>query len=232
MIGGEVKNKSSPLDNWKLHWLEAAGDLEPWRSQIARQVRTAHKALVPFVRPEPLDILVEGGREGVTPETGIGVRVSRPTLAVLTVDPDNENFTNSLLNGCLQRQLIRLSHMAMRAAGPGYGFTLGGALVSEGLAGQFVRLVLASKPEIWETAVSDAELDRQWPQHRELMTPKYDHAAWFSGSASKPRWLGYSLGCKLVEHWLVSGAQITPKRMIDVPAPKVLTVAMVQSLVS
>ncbi len=220
------------MDNWNLHWLKAAGDLDSWQNRITKQIGAANAAMVPFVSPEALDILIERGSEGVMPETGIGVRINRPTLAVLLVDPDNDNFENSLSDGCLQRQLIRMAHLAMRAAGPGYGFTLGGALVSEGLAGQFVRLVTASRPEIWETAVEEDVLDRLWPQHRELMTPKYDHAAWFSGTTDKPRFFGYSLGHRLVEHWLLSGAQITPQRMIDVPAPKVLTVAMVQSLVS
>ena len=220
------------MDNWKLHWLDAAGNLGAWQARIAEQVENAYAALSPFVQPEPMDILIERRAEGVTPETGLRAYVSRPTIVTLAVDPYNDNFEIALTSGCVQRQIVRTAHLAMRAAGPGYGFTLGGALVSEGLAGQFVRLVLASPPEIWETAVEDDELDSLWPQHRELMTPKYDHSAWFSGTGDKPRWLGYALGCKIVEHWLVSGARITPKRMIDIPAPKVLTVAMVHSLVS
>lgn len=220
------------MTNWNLHWLDASGDLSDLKNRLERDVRLSREALSPFVQPMPLDILVERGSEGNIPEIGMSVQVSRATLMTVRIDPDNPDFLDYQASGGFQRQIVRGAHQAMRSASAGYGFTLGGALVSEGLAGQFVRLVFANDPELWETAVPPQELNSLWPQHRDLMTPKYDHANWFEGAGALPRWLGYTMGFKLVENWLVSGAEITPQRMIDIPAPKVLTVALVRSMVS
>jgi hypothetical protein len=78
----------------------------------------------------------------------------RESLFSLTLDPDNPNFERSLGDGDLRRTIAHEVHHCMRMAGPGYGWTLGEALVSEGLAGQFVHRLFGSPPEPWECAVS------------------------------------------------------------------------------
>ena len=176
------------MDHWTLHWLDAAGDLRSCKDRIGWQVEQACAAMATFVRLQPLDILVQRGSEGIFPEIGLAGRAVRSSMVTLTIDPYNDNLEKTLADGAMQRQMVREAHLAMRMAGPGYGFMLGGALVSEGLAGQFVRLVFASRPEPWERAVADAELSRYWPDQSELVNPKYDHGAWFGGSGDKPRW--------------------------------------------
>lgn len=220
------------VTTWTLHWLDATGDLTAWKERISGQIDEAFAKMAPFVRPDKMDILIERGNETVWPETGMKVRVTRPNLATLIFDPYNDNFTATLMSGLVQRQMVNTAHQAMRAAGPGYGFTLGGAMVSEGLAAQFVRLVFDAPLEPWGCAFSSEELAVLWPDQRVLMSPKFDHGEWFSGTGSKPKWLGYSLGARIVENWLISGAELTPDRLINVPAPKVLNVGAVQALVS
>lgn len=220
------------LPHWTLHWLDATGDLSAWRDRITAQVNDAYRMMKPFVQPTAIDILIERGNENVTPETGMRTDIARPNLATLVFDPYNDNFSNTLTNGLVARQMVNTSHRAMRAAGPGYGFTLGGAMVSEGLAAQFVRLVCNSAPEPWDTAVSDGMLSSMWPDQRGMMNTKFDHGEWFSGTGDKPRWLGYTMGTKIVENWLLSGVDLTPERLISVPAPKVLNAVPVQAMVS
>jgi hypothetical protein len=210
------------LSLWKLHWLEATGDLSEWYDRITEQVDEAYIAMMSFVQPTSMDILIEKGSGNVTPETGMRADVIRPNLAKLVFDNCNENFSKTLASCLIKRQMINTSHRAMRAAGPGYGFTLGGAMVSEGLAAHFVRLVCNSSPEPWDKAVSDRTLNNMWPDQSGMMNTKFDHSEWFSGTGSKPRWLGYTIGSKIVETWLLSAANITPERLINVPAPKVL----------
>ncbi len=212
------------MENWTIHWLTAAGDLTEWERRINTQIEAAHTALSRFIELSPLDILIERSSEGVIPELGMRARAERSNLITLLLDPYSDNFDSALARAQVTRQLVRATHLAQRLAGPGYGFTLGGAMISEGLAGQFTRLVLGSAPEPMDVAVHD--LEKYWPAQRELMTPKYDHGLWFEGTGDKPRWLGHTLGFKLVENWLTSGAQITPHRMIDIPAPKVMSAAL------
>lgn len=220
------------VTTWTLHWLDATGDLTAWKDRITGQINDAYAKMSPFVRPAQLDVLIERGNETVRPETGMKVQVARPNLATLVFDPYNDNFAKTLMTGLVQRQMVNTAHQAMRAAGPGYGFTLGGAMVSEGLATQFVRLVFESPLEPWDCAFSEEELMQHWPEQRVLMSPKFDHAAWFSGAGDKPRWLGYSMGARIVENWLLSGAELTPERLINVPAPKVLNAVAAQAMVS
>ncbi|MDG1236701.1 MAG: DUF2268 domain-containing putative Zn-dependent protease [Amylibacter sp.] len=217
---------------WKLHWLEATGDLSEWYDSITEQVDEAYIAMKSFVQPTSMDILIEKGNGNVTPETGMRTDVIRPNLAKLVFDNYNENFSKTLTSSLIKRQMINTSHRAMRAAGPGYGFTLGGTMVSEGLAAQFVRLVCNSSPEPWDRAVSDKILSNMWPDQSSMMDTKFDHSEWFNGTGSKPRWLGYTIGSKIVETWLQSTVNITPDRLISVPAPKVLNTVSTQAIIS
>jgi hypothetical protein len=208
------------MKNWTLHWLDATGDCHDWKAGIKAEIAAAHDAMGRFVTLSPQDILVERSNEGVIAQIALQARATRAARLSLVFDPFNDNYHRALQSGALQRQIIRAAHLSMRLAGPGYGFTLGGAMVSEGLAGQFVRLVTGAPPEPWDKAVPD--LSPYWPGQRELMNPRYDHGLWFDGRGDKPLWLGQSMGFKLAENWLTSGAEITPERMIDIPAPKVL----------
>ncbi len=218
------------MKNWTVHWLDATGDCHDWKADITTEIAKAHDAMAAFVTLPAQDILVERSNEGVIPQIALQARALRASRLSLVFDPFNDNYRRALQSGALQRQIIRAAHLSMRLAGPGYGFTLGGAMVSEGLAGQFVRLVTGARPEPWDKAVPD--LSPYWPDQRELMNPRYDHGLWFDGRGDKPLWLGQSMGFKLVENWLISGAEITPERMITIPAPKVLAANTAAELAS
>lgn len=56
--------------SWHLHWLEASGDLGPWRDAIAAEVEIARNAVTTLVPITPLDILVQRLPGAVIPETG------------------------------------------------------------------------------------------------------------------------------------------------------------------
>lgn len=77
--------------SWQLHWLEASGDLGPWRSTIAEEVEIAQKTVASMLPVSPLDILVQRLPGAVIPETGTTGQAMRPGLFSLTIDPDNPN---------------------------------------------------------------------------------------------------------------------------------------------
>jgi len=202
---------------WRLHWLEASGDLDPWRSTIAEEVEIARKAIAGVLPVSPLDILVQRLPGAVIPETGTTGLAMRPGLFSLTIDPDNPNFSRALRNGDLRRTVAHEAHHCLRMAGPGYGWTLGEALVSEGLAGQFVSRLFTSQPEPWECAVTNG----------------HDHRAWFFGLGGRyPRWLGYTLGYHIVGDWLEAGADLSGDAWINVPAHVVIDAARGRTLLN
>lgn len=209
-----------------MHWLEASGDLSPWRATIAAEIEAAREAITTILPLSPLDILVERLPGAVIPETGTTGQAMRESLFSLTLDPENPNFERSLRDGDLRRTVAHEVHHCMRMAGPGYGWTLGEALVSEGLAGQFVHRLFRSPPEPWESAVSNEVLKANLPDQATLMGSGHDHGAWFFGVGGRyPRWLGYTLGYRIVGDWLEANAEIDGETWINVPAHEVIEAA-------
>ncbi len=220
------------MDSWSLHWLEASGDLGSHRAAILEGLEAAYRSLAGFVRPPRLDILVQRLAGETIPEMGVVGHAYRDSLFAMTLDPDNPNFERSLRDGTLCRQIVHEVHHCMRMAGPGYGWTLGEALVSEGLAGRFVVMLLGSEPEPWERAVSAEDLRGAPVASSRLEEDGYDHAAWFHGQGPYPRWFGYSLGYGMVGAWLAEAGDVDAATWIDVPAATVIEAARRRGLVS
>jgi len=212
--------------SWHVHWLEASGDLHPWRETIAADIAIARDAISGMLPLPTLDILVERGSDEPLPETGTTGFAYRPSLFSLTLDPDNPNFATALSNGDIRRTVVHEVHHCLRMAGPGYGATLGETLVSEGLAGQFVSHLFGTPPEPWESAVSDSVLAAHRPDPAMLAGTDHDHGAWFFGRGGRyPRWLGYTLGYRIVGDWLAAGPAPDGDTWVHVPADTVLAAA-------
>ena len=211
------------MSEWTIHWLEATGNLRPWRPTIAAEIEATAGIVGSLVKPPRLDVLIERSQR-VIPEIGMVGHAYRHNLFSLTVDPDNPHFEPSLGDGTLRRQVAHEVHHCLRYAGPGYGKTLGEAMVSEGLAGQFASRMFGSPPEPWERAVDDIEAWRLFPDRATLASSSYDHNAWFFGAGGRyPRWLGYTLGYMLVARWLRTMSDVDGHMMVNVPAEKVLS---------
>lgn len=209
--------------HWQVHWLEAEGDLTPWRPAIASEIAAARSAVAQVVPPPRLDILVQRLAGAVIPEIGLVGHAYRRSLFALTVDPDNPHFAAGLTDGTLQRQVTHEAHHCLRMGGVGYGRTLGEALVSEGLAGQFTRRLFGNAPEPWERAVDDAVLRAHVPDAAALGAAGYDHSAWFFGTGALPRWLGYTLGYAMVGSWLGRVGDVNGSTWVNVRADTVLS---------
>jgi uncharacterized protein YjaZ len=111
-------------------------------------------------------------------------------------------------------------HHAKRWRGPGYGRTLGEALVSEGLADRFSIELLGAPVPPWSDALPRDEtahfLDLARP---ELDSATYDHSRWFFGtSPTLPRWTGYTLGFRLVESYQAGHPGASAAQLVDTPA--------------
>lgn len=217
--------------SWQLHWLEASGDLSPWRAIVAEEVEIARKAVSEMLPTPPLDIVVQRLPGEVIPETGTTGRALRAGLFSLTLDPANPHFERSLRDGDLRRTVAHEAHHCLRMAGPGYGWTLGEALVSEGLAGRFVSRLFGSPPEPWERAFTDDVLKANLPDNATLVGDGHDHRAWFFGFGGRyPRWLGYTLGYRIVGDWLDAEADPSGDTWVNVPAHEVIEAARGRTL--
>lgn len=219
------------MDAWTLHWLEASGSLAELRSDLIGEFDAAYKTVSRLMTPPRLDVLIQRLAGETIPEMGLVGRAYRSTMFTMTIDPDNPNLLPSLRTGTLHRQIVHEVHHCLRMAGPGYGWTLGEALVSEGLAGQFVRHLLGNDPEPWECAVTGADLLRSPVDLKTLESKYYNHGEWFFGFGAHPKWLGYTLGYQMVGRWLASVGEIDAATWINVPAQDIVALALEEGFV-
>lgn len=177
---------------WNIHLLNARHELTPVLSEVRQASREAvarvrdHADLPDFdlvVRAQA-DRSADGAVQGQAPAAGV-IEIA------LTPDRfDAPSFTRALV-----RQMAHL----IRWTGPGYGKSLGEALVSEGLAGHFVLQVLGGQPDACDSIRPAQGAMRQ--AMNEWARRDYDHARWFGGKGDLRKWTGNSLGHRvLAEH--------------------------------
>ena len=208
---------------WTLHWLNARGSLTPYRAAVDAAVADVRRRAAPVVTLPSLDLVVSAVSGRGIRETGHVGHSFYPGAIFLTLDPDNPRLADNLGESLARMIAHELNH-ALRWETVGYGSTLGEALVSEGLAGQFVAQLFASPPEPWEQALEGTELATViTAAQNELDAPRYDHNAWFFGAGRHPRWAGYRLGHALVGAWLAAEPGRTAAGAIGVPASEILS---------
>jgi len=200
------------MSSWKVHLVNARGQFGP-NAEVIRHACAAAEAEVEVVAaPLALDIVISGSRydDGALRVSG---HCFEPGVIALRIDlsplQPGENLHEELL-----KSLFHEFHHAMRWEGPGYGRTLGGALVSEGLAQRFVHEMMVCDPLPFEHAVLPADCETY---RRRALTAfddaTYDHEGWFYGAASLPNWLGYSLGLRMVDRFLAAHPHLTALRL-------------------
>lgn len=176
---------------WQVHFLNArhalTGVMPEIRAAVAEAVAlvSAHAELPDF------DVVVRA-EEGI-PDWGVLAHSPAPGVIELVLTPSR--FDAALV----VRRMVRALFLIIRGDCPGYGRSLGAALVSEGLAGHFVQAVLGGKPDPWDATPLTAGLAKR--AMTEWAWLDYDHALWFEGRGNIRKWAGYGLAHRLVaEH--------------------------------
>lgn len=174
---------------WTLHLLNARHALTPVLSEVRQASREAvarasdHAALPDF------DLVVRAQADR-SADGAIQGRCRTPGVIEIALTPDRFDplhFTRALV-----RQMAHL----IRWDGPGYGRSLGEALVSEGLAGHFVLQVMGGQPDAIDTVRPAAGAMRQ--AMNEWARRDYDHGRWFGGKGDLRKGTGNSLGHRII----------------------------------
>jgi len=203
---------------WTGHIANAQGQLDAWIEPIEDAITSARLRCESVLDPLPIDVVVQAWPGRVIPERGYVGFAPTGTMMQITVDPANDNLS-ACLGETLERTIAHEFHHVMRWRGPGYGQTLGEALVSEGLAGRFAEQLYGVAPEPWEDALSgDALVDIARKAASQWSTCPYSHAQWFFGRDGFPRWAGYTLGYQLVGLYLAEHPSETPASLVSAPA--------------
>lgn len=184
----------------KLHFLDARGALTELRDWLRDSLVETHAKAIALMPIQPLDVVVQSGG-WVVPEKGHMGYAPRPGAIFVTVDPENPALQANA-ESSFERMFAHELHHAARWDGPGYGSSLGEALVTEGLAGHFAQELYGEPLEPWELLPLDVVRAQVKLALQEWDRTDYDHEAWFFGAEDQPRWGGYALGFRLVERFL------------------------------
>jgi len=152
------------------------------------------------------------------PGWGIGGFTTGANSVDLHIDagyPDLAQLLESRLPPLAAHEL----HHVVRVRGPGYGATLLGALVSEGLADQFALELYGGSPPPWVVALEGTELEHWLAEaEEEFDSISYDHEAWFFGNGVIPNWTGYAIGHRLVVDYQASHPGDSAAELVNTPA--------------
>jgi hypothetical protein len=191
---------------------------------LRRLVSTsADKALALLPHRGRIEITVEVNPDITIPEIGVGGYTDPGGNVILAVDTSRVDLRHVLETWIPGTVAHELHHSSRIRSGPGYGVTLGQAIVSEGLADRFsYEAFPRTPPNPWDHALTKAQEHTVWLQARPLLNERdYGHRDWFFGTDAMPRWAGYTLGYDIVGRYLAERHQ-SPSDAVTTPAAKVL----------
>ncbi|MEP3112154.1 DUF2268 domain-containing putative Zn-dependent protease [Nisaea sp.] len=212
--------------NWHVHYVNARGKLDGLKSHVEAALQDVYPRMSKICEPPAVDILVEAvWNSSVIPERGHTGFVNEE-LVTLWLAPEHPKLTKNIGEPLARTVAHEMNHvMRFRAVdGPK---TLGDTLVSEGLAGQFVKELFGNEPELWEQALSRSELR----QYIELAKENFESSAsyrpngndldlyeWMLGKGSLPLRLGYTLGYEIVGQYPEDHPNHSASGLLDQPS--------------
>jgi hypothetical protein len=108
---------NNSVSEWRLHWLEAEGELQPWRTQIISEIKVGRTAISRLISPPRLDILVQRRAGAVIQRVVILTAVEVETRALLRHIPD---WTDETVRGTVfYRGELDQWDIAIAEVGPG-----------------------------------------------------------------------------------------------------------------
>ncbi len=172
----------------------STGKLDELQGLIASSI----SEVIPIVEKElhanKIDIIFVSASASVIPEYGIGGHFPGPNHIYVSFDPKSDKITQKGLSDTLLHEI----HHSMRWRKPGYGETLGEAMITEGLACLYEEQHSGNVPIFAKVTLKDNQITRA----KKLLNSKgYDHSKWFYGSKNVDRWFGYSYGYELCKSY-------------------------------
>lgn len=150
----------------------------------------------------PVDIIFYFSSRNIIPETGESGHAINEKLIMISADPSRKGKIDFIVQKRLPKTLAHELHHVARMKTVGYGKTLFETMVTEGLADHFADLLYPTPESPWTKALTPEEEMFTWERARKFLNKSYNHAEWFFGKGSIPRWAGYTLGYKLVGKYL------------------------------
>ena len=202
-----------------LHVLNADGRLSGIESAAKAAFAQALPRIQALLPIDGVDVLLCGEPGSTVPELGLGGYSPSGSRCFLFIDPAHPTLHESLplrFTSFLAHEL----HHCLRWRGPGYGSSLGEALISEGLACHFEAEVTPGALPLYAALLPANEMATvRMLAQAEAALSEYDHSRWFYGTGNLPQWAGYALGTSMVGAYLntykTTAASLARMRLTD-----------------
>jgi len=202
------------MSSIKHYIANSTGELDKLVDMISKST----SLVIPIVEKEldakQIDIIFVSAAALAIPEYGIGGNSPGPNHVYVSFDPNSDKITQSGLNETLLHEI----HHCMRWRNPGYGETLGEAMISEGIACLYEEQHSGKTPLYAKVRLKGSQI----AEAKKIINSKnYNHSDWFFGSKDIVRWFGYSYGYKLCKDY---SAKTNKKasELVDIDAKKIL----------
>ncbi len=194
---------------WTIHLLNARHALTPVLSEIRQASRDAVARASNHADLPDFDLVIRAQQDR-SADGAVQGQAPAPGVIEIALTPDRFDPVH------FARALVRQMAHLVRWDGPGYGRSLGEALVSEGLAGHFVLQVMGGQPDGVD-AVRPAQGTMRQAMN-EWARRDYDHARWFGGKGDLRKGTGNSLGHRLIAEHLTQSQGDSAASLAMAPA--------------
>ncbi|WP_375574432.1 DUF2268 domain-containing protein [Paracidovorax oryzae] len=203
-----------------IHLLNAGDELGIHVDALRAALEAVTASVVQRLPLQGVDVVVYHDPASTIPELGAGGYTPSAHRVFLPIDMHRHEADPVAFGHALRSLLAHELHHCARWAGPGYGNTLGEALVSEGLACLFESEFEGSGPPFYAHSLSPVRLKAIAALARAHHDrTDYGHAQWFFGTQpdTLPRHAGYALGYAMaVRHSRRTG--LSSSELVHVPA--------------
>ena len=159
---------------------------------------------------DKIDIVFVNAPMNVLPEIGIGGYSPGPYNIYINLDP---KFTTFAVEAIVST-ILHETHHCMRWRNPGYGLSLGEAMISEGLATLFEEESSGKTPIYAQVKIKQEEIEKA---NKSLNNKEYNHSDWFFRGKDTQRWFAYTYGHKISKSYSQKVSK-TAAELVNTPA--------------
>jgi len=180
------------MSNIKYYIANSTGKFDSLTTKIISAFGKAEKIATDKLKANQIDIIFVNAPGDTIPGTGVGGFSPGPHNVYVSIDPDFKDLAEE----DLVLTMLHEMHHCMRWRNPGYGKTLGEAMITEGLASLFEEEISGAKPAYVNVTLKESDLEKAKSY---MNDDTYDHSEWFFGTKGIDKWFGYTYGYKLAK---------------------------------
>lgn len=194
----------------------------------AQTIRITEEAMLDLETPESVQIITKYStnpedQTATYTQSGIGAVVLSPNEVHFHIDPTNPNTPEAIKQRRARQIAHEINHLTRFQTGE-TNQTLLDFIIGEGLATYYEEHwneTFQAAP--WREMVDQEQLTQAWQQAQpHLNQSTAIRGRWFNGSSDLPVGIGYVIGVKIIESYLINNPGAKMKDLVRLPSTSIL----------